>query len=168
MSKVGLMVTTIAFTCAFASVPVIAETAAAPTTAPAATVPATPAAAPTAAPVTAPAAPAATTDTTTKPAAAPASTDIPKDTWLNQMLPMLPELICKGFLGDDNLKKRFNELKITYEQCVANIPAISAKCKDQIYAKIPATINNESAATWGRSIGECIGRNYAEQYLVPK
>ncbi len=167
MSKVGIMATTIALTCAFASIPVIAETTA-PAATPAATTPAAPAAPAAAAapaPVAAPAAPAA--PEAAKPAA-PASNEVAKDTWLNQMLPMLPELICKGFLGDENLKKRFNELKITYEQCVASIPAISTKCKEQLYDKIPASISNESAATWGRSIGECIGRNYAEQYLIPK
>lgn len=140
MSRRALLATTFAIGCTFAPLSVsAAETSAAPTT------PVAPAAAPAVAP-----------------------SEVAKDTWLDQMLPMLPELICKGFLADDNLKKRFNELKITYEQCVTSIPAISTKCKAQVYDKIPKMINNESAATWGRSIGECIGKNYAEQYLVPK
>lgn len=150
MSKVGLMLSSV--TLALVCSPIFAADA---PTAPAASTP--PAAQ---APAAAPASPADK--------AAPASSDIPKDTWLNQMLPMLPDLICKGFLADASLKKRFDDLKITYEQCAASIPAISTKCKDEVYSKMPATINNETAATWGRTIGECIGRNYAEQYLIPK
>lgn len=140
MSRRALLATTFAISCTFAPLSMSADQTSAATNAPVAP--------------------------TNAPAAAPS--EVAKDTWLDQMLPMLPELICKGFLADENLKKRFNELKITYEQCVASIPAISTKCKGQVYDKIPKMINNESAATWGRSIGECIGKNYAEEFLVPK
>ena len=110
------------------------------------------------------AAPAATTTETNK----SKQLEISKDDWLNQMKPILPSLICKGFVQDASLKKRFDELKMTEEQCQSYIPDITKKCTDQYYAQIPQTINNESAATWGRTIGECIGKEYAEKYLIPK
>lgn len=94
--------------------------------------------------------------------------EMPKDSWLSSMTPLLPELICKGFMQDAELKKRFEEIKMTYEQCVTLIPESTTKCQNDLYAQIPATIDAGSAATWGRSLGECIGRDFAEKYLVPK
>lgn len=96
------------------------------------------------------------------------SSDMTKDAWLGAMAPMLPDLICKGFIADADLKKRFDELKMTYEQCVSYIPESSKKCQDQIYASIPEKINGESASVWGKTLGECIGRDFAEKHLVPK
>lgn len=107
-----------------------------------------------------------TQPTTTAQPASP--TEMPKDAWLSQMSPVLPDLVCKGFMADADLKKRFDDLKITYEKCVGLIPDISTKCQGQIYANIPATVNETTASTWGRSLGECIGKNFAEQYLIPK
>ena len=78
------------------------------------------------------------------------------------------DVVCKGFLGDTDLKKRLDDLKIDHAKCITLIPDISTKCQQEIYDKIPATINDSSASTWGRALGECIGRNFAEQYLVPK
>jgi hypothetical protein len=96
------------------------------------------------------------------------ASEMPKDTWLNSMTPMLPDLICKGFIQDAGLKKRFDEIKMTYETCVTLIPESSKKCQDQIYANIPAKINGETAGTWGRTLGECIGKDFAEKHLIPK
>ena len=98
----------------------------------------------------------------------PPSVEVAKDLWLDQMLPMFPPIICKGFLNDERLKKRFDELKMTYDQCVTYIPEISTGCKNKVYAEIPATVTGESAATWGRALGECIGKGFAEKYLVAK
>lgn len=96
------------------------------------------------------------------------ASEMPKDSWLSSMTPLLPELICKGFVQDADLKKRFDEIKMTYEQCVTLIPESTTKCQNELYANIPATINAESAATWGRALGECIGKDFAEKFLVPK
>jgi hypothetical protein len=96
------------------------------------------------------------------------SNEMSKDTWLSTMTPMLPDLICKGFMQDANLKKRFDDLKITYEQCVSYIPESATKCQNQIYGSIPDKINNDSAATWGKTLGECIGKDFAEKHLIPK
>lgn len=96
------------------------------------------------------------------------SSEMSKDAWLKAMEPMLPGLICKGFMNDTDLKKRFDQLNITYDQCVTLIPDSEKKCQDQIYASIPATINSESAGVWGKTLGECIGKDFAEKHLVPK
>jgi hypothetical protein len=81
---------------------------------------------------------------------------------------MLPDLICKGFIQDAELKKRFDEIKMTYEQCVSLIPESATKCQNQIYAGIPEKINAQIAGVWGKTLGECIGKDFAEKYLVPK
>lgn len=118
--------------------------------------------------------PVTTTPTPSAPiTSAPAtSSDTPvvmsKDKWLNSMTPMLPDLICKGFIQDKDLKKRFDEIKMNYEQCASLIPASAKKCQEQLYANIPEQINASTAGTWGKTLGECIGRDFAEQYLVPK
>nr|CUS58651.1 novel type two secreted protein A [Legionella pneumophila subsp. pneumophila] len=94
--------------------------------------------------------------------------EMTKDAWLNSMTPILPDLICKGFIQDPDLKKRFDEIKMTYEQCVTLIPESTKKCQDELYASMPVKINSETAGTWGRSLGECIGKDFAEKHLIPK
>ena len=96
------------------------------------------------------------------------ATEMSKDAWLKAMEPMLPGLICKGFMNDADLKKRFDDLKITYDNCVSMIPESEKKCQDQIYASIPDKVNSESAGVWGKTLGECIGKDFAEKHLVPK
>ncbi|AOW52070.1 TPA: hypothetical protein JBB06_01260 [Legionella pneumophila subsp. pneumophila] len=94
--------------------------------------------------------------------------EMTKDAWLNSMTPLLPDLICKGFIQDPDLKKRFDEIKMTYEQCVTLIPESTKKCQDELYPSMPDKINSETAGTWGRSLGECIGKDFAEKHLIPK
>ncbi|HAT8882534.1 TPA: hypothetical protein JBA50_01265 [Legionella pneumophila subsp. pneumophila] len=94
--------------------------------------------------------------------------EMTKDAWLNSMTPLLPDLICKGFIQDPDLKKRFDEIKMTYEQCVTLFPESTKKCQDELYASMPDKINSETAGTWGRSLGECIGKDFAEKHLIPK
>lgn len=95
-------------------------------------------------------------------------TEVPKDTWLNSMTPMLPDLICKGFIQDADLKKRFDEINMNYEKCASLIPESGKKCQDELYSSIPEQINSETASTWGRKLGECIGKDFAEKHLIPK
>lgn len=108
------------------------------------------------------------TTTTTNPTSTTQSTQIPKETWLGSMMPLLPDLICKGFIQDADLKKRFDELKLTYDDCVKLIPESATLCKEKIYPSMPDQINDEAAGTWGRTLGECIGKDFAEKHLVPK
>lgn len=94
------------------------------------------------------------------------SSEMTKDVWLSEMNSVLPDVVCNGFLEDDTLKKRFDEVKITRDKCKQLIPDIGTKCKEQIYAKIPVMIDEKSASTWGQALGECIGKHFAEQYLI--
>jgi hypothetical protein len=116
---------------------------------------------------------------TTNPAVAPAAIpaapptegsdqDISKTTWLNTIVPMLPTLICKGFMGDPDLKQRLDSIKMDYDQCVSSIPESVSKCQNQLYANIPEKINNTDAGIWGKALGECIGKDFAMKYLLPK
>lgn len=112
---------------------------------------------------------------TSTPSSAPATTsssdksgDVSKTTWLNAIVPMLPGLICKGFMNDPELKQRLDSIKMTYDQCVSVIPESVNKCQNQLAPSIPDKINNDDASTWGKSLGECIGKDFAMKYLVPK
>ncbi len=93
--------------------------------------------------------------------------EMPKDAWLKAMEPILPGMICKGFMRDPALKTRFDDLKISYDQCVSMIPESVKKCNDKLYSNIPEIINAESAGVWGKSLGECIGKDFAEHNLLP-
>jgi hypothetical protein len=119
--------------------------------------------------------PAAATAPVTAPASRPATiptdnnaTEISKSTWLDTIVPMLPSLICKGFMSDPDLKQRLDAIKMNYDQCVSAIPESVSKCQNQLYASIPDKISNTDAATWGKTLGECIGKDFAMKYLVPK
>lgn len=89
-----------------------------------------------------------------------------KDEWLKQMSPLLPEVICKGFIEDPVLKKSLEERKITLDICLGYVPAIVNQCKDELYPKIPAMIEDKSAQIWGKALGECMGMAFAKQYLL--
>lgn len=108
------------------------------------------------------------TSTSTTGASSDNSIDISKDSWLKSVTPLLPDLICKGFESDPQLKKRLDDIKMTYEQCVAAIPASVSKCQQELYGNIPDKINSDNAAVWGKSLGECIGKDFAIKYLIPK
>lgn len=108
-----------------------------------------------------------TSTTSPNPATQNAPTSMTKDAWLNQMMPLLPSLICKGFVQDKGLKQRFDEMKITYDQCVGYVPDIATHCKEQYYSQLPAMIDDEKAGTWGRVLGECIGKDFATKFLIP-
>ncbi|HHF7365255.1 TPA: hypothetical protein ACPSKY_000348 [Legionella bozemanae] len=94
--------------------------------------------------------------------------DISKDSWLKSVTPLLPDLICKGFENDPQLKKRLDDIKMTYDQCVSKIPDSVSKCQQELYANIPDKINTENAGVWGKALGECIGKDFAIKYLIPK
>jgi len=93
------------------------------------------------------------------------ATDMPKDTWLNTMSPLLPDIICKGFMQDPIIKKQFDEIKMTYGKCVTLITESINKCEKKLYATIPDTISNNIAAAWVNKLGECIGKDFAIKYL---
>lgn len=96
------------------------------------------------------------------------SMTISKDSWLKSVTPLLPDLICKGFENDPQLKKRLDDIKMTNEKCKAAIPESVNKCQQELYSKIPDQINSDSASVWGKALGECIGKDFAIKYLIPK
>ncbi|MBN9229318.1 MAG: hypothetical protein J0I93_00580 [Legionella sp.] len=104
----------------------------------------------------------------TQPPATDNASDITKVEWLNAIVPMLPGLICKGFLNDQDLKARLDTIKMDYNQCISVVPESVTKCRGQLEDKIPEKITNEEAATWGKALGECIGKDFAMKYLIPK
>ncbi|KTD41138.1 hypothetical protein [Legionella parisiensis] len=94
--------------------------------------------------------------------------NISKDSWLKSVTPLLPDLICKGFQNDPQLKKRLDDIKMTYDQCVTKIPDSVSKCQQELYANIPDKINTDNAGVWGKALGECIGKDFAIKHLIPK
>jgi hypothetical protein len=117
---------------------------------------------------TAPTTPAPTEETAAPPSA-PASSgsanEMSKDVWLEKIKAVVPEPICKGFMEDASISARLKEKNISYENCVSLIPGIADKCQKKYYDSLPAMINQESASKWGRTIGECIGGDFAINYL---
>lgn len=106
----------------------------------------------------------------TAPATAPAAAanEMPKDEWLSKVKMVVSEPICKGFMDDPSISARLKEQGITFEKCVGLIPAIADSCQKKFYDSLPAMMNQDSASTWGRKIGECIGGDFAVSYLYPK
>ncbi|KTC93331.1 hypothetical protein [Legionella cincinnatiensis] len=112
---------------------------------------------------------ASTTSTdTTSTSTSSTSPSITKDEWFKSITPLLPDLICKGFENDAQLKKRLDDIKMTHEQCLTAIPESVSKCQQELYTKIPDKLNDETTATWGKTLGECIGKDFAIKYLIPK
>ncbi|KTC65480.1 Uncharacterised protein (plasmid) [Legionella adelaidensis] len=94
-------------------------------------------------------------------------TQVPKDEWLKKIKEIVSEPICKGFVEDASISERLKEQKISYEKCVTLIPPIAEKCEKKYYDSIPAMITEDNASKWGRMIGECIGADFAVNYLYP-
>ncbi|MGL5741408.1 MAG: hypothetical protein ACRCXC_02080 [Legionella sp.] len=109
-----------------------------------------------------------TTNSTSNTSSSSSSSNLSKDEWLKSVTPLLPELICKGFENDVQLKQRLDDIKMTHDQCMSVIPESVSKCQQQIYANIPDQLSNESASVWGKKLGECIGQDFSVKYLIPK
>lgn len=108
-----------------------------------------------------------TPSVTEPPAPSPdTSSEMTKEAWLKTIGPMLPSLICKGFMADPDLKQRLDTIKMSYDQCVSVIPESFDKCENQLFSSIPKKITNTDAATWGKALGECIGKDFAMKYLI--
>jgi hypothetical protein len=95
-------------------------------------------------------------------------TQMEKDVWLEHVKKVVPMPICKGFLEDPSISNRFKEVNVTYETCLNEIPQLTDACVKGFYNKLPAQIDQTSASTWGRKIGECIGTEFAKKYLYPE
>lgn len=91
--------------------------------------------------------------------------EMSKDSWLKQVKSVVSEPICKGFMKDESIARRFKALNMSFEDCVAKIPPLAEQCQQKYYKAIPEHINQTNASKWGRTIGECIGTEFARQYL---
>ncbi|CEK11014.1 hypothetical protein [Legionella hackeliae] len=92
--------------------------------------------------------------------------EMPKDKWFAQLKSLAPSMICQGFFEDASLKKKLEDRNIDNTKCVSLISPSFEKCQTEFYSSLPATIDNDTANTWGRKIGECIGTDFAKKYLV--
>lgn len=90
---------------------------------------------------------------------------MPKDLWLDKVKEIIPEPICKGFMDDASIAMRLNERHMTLQACKDAIPKMMQQCQQKFYSQMPAMIDQEAAATWGRMLGECIGGEFASSYL---
>ncbi|MGQ3888380.1 hypothetical protein ACQUW5_05030 [Legionella sp. CNM-1927-20] len=88
-----------------------------------------------------------------------------KDEWLSKLREVVPGIICKNFTQNDELNKRMKAENIDYDKCVSLIPSSFDKCKDKYYSDLPATVDKDSASKWGRTIGECIGNDFATTHF---
>lgn len=91
--------------------------------------------------------------------------EMKKDEWLKLVKQVVAAPICKGFMEDASIVKRFKEKNVTYESCLEKIPPITNACINQYYSQLPDVINPQVAAEWGRKLGECIGVEFAKKYL---
>jgi len=91
--------------------------------------------------------------------------EMSKSTWFEQIKITAPSLICKSFIEDTDIALQMKNNNITYDNCLTLVPVISEKCVKQYKANLPMTITDEIADKWGKVIGECIGTNFAMQYL---
>lgn len=106
----------------------------------------------------------------TKPQAMPTkeAETMGRDIWLEKLKMGAPSMICKNFSEEADIGKVMKSKEISVDKCMALITPITEKCEDQYRNSIPDPINEELASTWGRKIGECIGGQFATQYLYPE
>lgn len=101
-----------------------------------------------------------------QPEAASSSDSMSKDIWFSKLKAAVPDAICKGFLADSSLGPQLKQKNIDYNKCLTLIPASVDKCQNALYSSIPATIDSSNADHWGNAVGECIGKDFAVNYLI--
>jgi len=94
------------------------------------------------------------------------SESMTKDIWFSKLKAAVPDAICKGFLADESLGSQLKKKDIDYNKCISLIPASVDKCQKELYSSIPATIDSSNADHWGNAVGECIGKDFAVNYLI--
>jgi hypothetical protein len=89
----------------------------------------------------------------------------PKATWLEQVKAGVSVPVCKSFVEDESISTQMTVRDINYERCLTLLPTITDKCLQKYDASIPAVLDDDLAEKWGRTIGECIGNDFAVTYL---
>ena len=98
-------------------------------------------------PLVAPANPVVTAPVVNKPV------EIMKDVWLEQVKLSAAVPLCKSFIEDEAIAEQMK------------VPSIAEACGKKYDAEMPLDINEEGAEKWGKLIGECIGSDFATNYL---
>ena len=93
--------------------------------------------------------------------------DISKDAWLGQVKAEASVPICKSFIEDDVISVQMKEHHLSYATCLTLIPPIAEKCGKKYETSLPLSIDAENSDKWGRTMGECIGNDFALSYLSP-
>lgn len=91
--------------------------------------------------------------------------EMSRDVWLERVRTAVSVPVCKGFTEDASIAEQMKAHHVSYANCIKLIPAVADKCIKKYYASLPTTINDESAEKWGQAIGECIGNDFAMNYL---
>lgn len=93
---------------------------------------------------------------------------MPKEEWMGKVKEVVSKPICEGFFQDASISSQLSKQNITMEKCVTQIPALTDTCEKKYKDSLPATITRDDAGVWGKKIGECIGMEFAKQYLYPQ
>ncbi len=93
------------------------------------------------------------------------NSDMSRDVWLEAVKRGVSAPVCKSFTDDESIATQMTARHITYDKCVALMPAIAEKCEKKYFSELPMVINDQNAEKWGRILGECIGNDFAMSYL---
>ena len=91
--------------------------------------------------------------------------EISKNEWLSQVRAQVSVPVCKSFMEDESIAAQMTARDITYDKCLSLMPAITDGCIKEYDERLPVTIDDLTADKWGKLLGECIGNNFAKQYL---
>jgi len=94
-----------------------------------------------------------------------AAADPSKDDWLLLLKDAIPGIICKQLMQKEDASNKPLYGNMTLEQCTKSMPVSFEKCKNQYYPAIPATMDKDSIDKWDKTLGECMGMDFAINYL---
>lgn len=94
---------------------------------------------------------------------------MPKEAWLKELKGLFPIPICASAMEHEAIVATLNEQHIDLKKCINSvIPKLFNRCKKKYYDDLPQIITQESAKKWGEQMGQCIGLDFAMDYLFPK
>lgn len=91
---------------------------------------------------------------------------MPKDAWVKKVKKEVPQQICDGFFADPTISEKLKKSQFTQERCIQELPKFTEKCINDYYKALPQDITPSSSKFWGKTLGECIGGEFAKTYLV--
>lgn len=92
---------------------------------------------------------------------------VSKEEWLAQVKAEASVPICKSFTEDEVISVQMKAHQVSYDSCLTLIPGIAEQCGKKYEALLPATLDGDLSDQWGRTVGECIGNDFAMRYLYP-